>query len=52
MMYAVSQQEAGEGIVWSEKSPELGLELLTLGIQGRRLHRSNTDSLLVENLIH
>ena len=27
---------------WSEKSPALGLEPLTLGIQGQRLHHSST----------
>ena len=30
---------------WSEKSPALGLELPTLGIQGRCLHHSSTKPL-------
>ena len=36
---------------WSEKSPALGLELLTLGIQGQRLHHSYTEPLLAGVLI-
>jgi hypothetical protein len=37
---------AGDPLGWSEKSPALGLEPLTLGIQGQRLHHSSTEPLL------
>ncbi len=36
---------AGDPLGWSEKSPALGLEPLTLGIQGQRLHHSSTEPL-------
>jgi hypothetical protein len=36
---------AGDPLGWSEKSPALGLEPLTLGIQGQRLHHSPTEPL-------
>jgi hypothetical protein len=36
---------AGDPLGWSEKSPALGLEPLTLGIQGQRLHHSTTEPL-------
>jgi hypothetical protein len=37
---------AGDPLGWSEKSPALGLEPLTLGIQGQRLHHSSTEPLM------
>jgi hypothetical protein len=42
---------AGDPLGWSEKSPALGLEPLTLGIQGQRLHHSSTEPLYFIMLI-
>ena len=33
---------------WSEKSPAVGLEPPTLGIQDRRLHHSSTEPIRIE----